>query len=67
MYFVCNGNNKVDIVFNLFLEVVSEYGLLLRVRFDYGVENVDVVWYLLIYFVRGLGRGSIITGLSVYN
>lgn len=44
-----------------------KYGLLLRVWSDMGVENYDVFFFMLLYFVRGLGRGSMIVGKSVYN
>lgn len=67
MYIRCSINNKVSIVLCEFVDVVEKFGLLLRIRGDYGVENVDVVRYMLYYFLRGSDRGSFIVGKSVYN
>lgn len=44
MYLCVLDNNKVEIVFGLFVDVVGEYGLLLCVRLDKGGENVDILW-----------------------
>ncbi|KTF78760.1 hypothetical protein cypCar_00048059 [Cyprinus carpio] len=38
---------------------------LIRIRADQGVENVDIA--CLMFTVRGTGRGSFISGKSVYN
>ena len=52
----------------LFIQAVSEYGLLSRVRSDKGGENVDVAAYMLTHEQRGPGGGSMITGnlISAY-
>lgn len=47
VYFKCSDNNCFLIVLNLFVNVVFEYGLLFRVRFDKGGENVGVLFYML--------------------
>lgn len=44
VYLCVLDNNKVEIVFGLFVDVVGEYGLLLCVRLDKGGENVDILW-----------------------
>lgn len=50
VYLKCSINNELSIVFNLFLDVVKIWGLLLCVRGDKGVlENRDVVLYMLGY------------------
>lgn len=46
VYLKCFDNNFVEIVLNLFLEVVEIYFLLFRVRGDKGIENVVVVRYM---------------------
>lgn len=67
VYLRCNIDNMLVIVLKLFEEVVFKWGLFLWVRGDMGVENRDVVYYMLNYSVRGFGRGSYIMGRSVYN
>lgn len=67
VYLRCSINNLLSIVCENFFFVVSSFGLFLRVRFDKGIENVEVVCYMLSYFFRGINRGSYIVGRSVYN
>lgn len=65
VYLQCSNNNRADTVLKLFLEACGEFGTPSRVRCDQGVENYDVGRYML--QVRGLNRGSIITGSSIHN
>ena len=67
VYLKCSSNNKADIVLNLFMEAVEEYGLPSRVRSDKGGENVKVSLFMLEHPQRGPGRGSVITGRSIHN
>lgn len=57
---LASDNNRADTVFDLFSNIVVEHGLPSRVRGDHGGENVRVKEYMLA--VRGLGRGSYISG-----
>ena len=52
-------------VLELFEAAVAAHGQPSRVRSDFGTENVDVAWYML--YVKGINRGSMITGTSVHN
>ena len=63
----CSSNNKAATVLELFLNVVENYSLPSRVRWDKGKENVVMAWYMLNHRLRGPGRGSMICGRSVHN
>ena len=65
LYVYCATDNTSQTVQSLFEEVVRQYGLPSRVRCDHGLENVDVANIML--QMRGLNRGSVITGSSVHN
>lgn len=65
VYLKCSSNNRASTVLQLFREACGDFGTPSRVRCDMGVENFDVARYML--QVRGLNRGSIITGSSVHN
>jgi len=52
-------------VFEYFQDAVEKYNLPSRVRSDLGLENIQVARFML--EVKGLNRGSIITGTSVHN
>ena len=61
----CSTNNKAKTVLELFEAAIAAHGQLSRVRSDFGTENVDVARYML--YVKGINRGSMITGTSVHN
>ncbi|CAH3173671.1 unnamed protein product [Porites lobata] len=65
LYAACRDNNKAETVLSLFQNAVQKWGLLSRVRCDYGMENYHVGAYMIQH--RGPGRGSMITGSSVHN
>ena len=65
VYLIASTNNRSSAVLNYFQEAVARYNLPSRVRCDLGMENYEVGRYML--EARGLNRGSIITGTSVYN
>ncbi len=50
---------------NCYREAVNQYGVPSRVRCDHGVENVDMSRFMIT--VRGVDRGSVITGSSTHN
>ncbi|XP_051778551.1 uncharacterized protein LOC127526648 [Erpetoichthys calabaricus] len=64
-YLSCATNNSSSTMLLTFCRGALQYGLPLRVRSDQGIENVQVA--LLMNAIRGLHRGSHITGLSVHN
>lgn len=63
----CSTNNRASTVFDAFQSAVEKFGLPSRVRSDKGKENTDVAWFMLSHPLRGLDRGSHITGRSVHN
>ena len=65
VYLCCSTNNKAATVCDLFLQAVDIHGLPSRVRADF--ENVDVAQYMLCHPMRGINRGSMITGKSIIS
>ena len=65
LYVYCVTDNTSQTVQSLFEEAVRQYSLPSRVRCDHGLENVGVVTIML--QMRGVNRGSVITGSSVHN
>lgn len=65
IYVSCATSVTAETVVNLFVPAVSKYGVPSRVRSDHGYENIFVA--ILMNSIRGLGRGSHITGKSVHN
>ena len=64
-YIQCSTNNRSSTVLHHFSEAVAVYGCPSRVRSDHGGENIDVARFMLA--IRGLQRGSHITGQSTRN
>ncbi|KMQ88127.1 hypothetical protein RF55_12438, partial [Lasius niger] len=65
IYLKCKTSIQAEPVVTLFAEAVGSYGLPSRVRSDHGYENILVAF--LMNTIRGLNRGSHITGKSVQN
>ena len=65
VYLKVSSNNRAETVFTYFQEAVARYNLPSRVRSDLGLENLEVGRFMLT--MRGINRGSIITGTSVHN
>ena len=55
----CTTNNLASTVLKYFIEGTQDFGLPLRVRGDYGVENVDDARFMV--ESRGENRGSLNT------
>lgn len=67
VYCYCSSNNEAQTVLSLFVNAIESFGLPSRVRCDRGGENSLVGYYMLNHPLRGIGRGSIISGRSVHN
>lgn len=65
IYLVCETSIQAEPVINFFAHAVNSYGLPSRVRSDHGYENLLVA--VLMNTIRGMHRGSHITGKSVHN
>lgn len=65
IYLSCATSITAHTVINMFIPAVKKYGLPSRVRSDHGYENLFVA--ILMNSIRGLGRGSHLTGRSVHN
>jgi len=64
VYCGCSANNKSLTVLNLFKEAEEQYGLSLRMRTDFGMENLRVWEYML---QKRRNSNVLITGSSVHN
>ena len=60
----CSTNNKSNTVLNLFIKATEKYGFPLRVRTDFGTENVRVWEHV---YRTTLNSHSVIVGTSVHN
>ncbi|XP_057330115.1 uncharacterized protein LOC130670701 [Microplitis mediator] len=65
IYLSCEMSIQAEPVVSLFASAAQRYGLPSRVRSDHGYENIFVAF--LMNAIRGLERGSHITGKSVHN
>ncbi|KAK6173469.1 hypothetical protein SNE40_016912 [Patella caerulea] len=65
VYLYRNTNNTSQVVLDNFKDAVVYYGCPMRVRSDYGTENVEGASYVIEH--RGMNRGSFITGKSTHN
>jgi len=64
-YLKASTNNLATTVLANFIEGTQKYGLPLRVRGDYGGENIEVAQFM--EQRRGYNRGSFMAGRSVHN
>ena len=64
-YLKCSTNNRANTVLNNFLASIQEYRCPLRIRSDYGTENVRVAEWMLEH--HGADSKPFITGKSVHN
>ena len=65
VFLQASTNNRALTVLQYFQSAVEHYNLPSRVCSDLGMENIEVVRFML--QERGLNRGSHITGKSVHN
>lgn len=65
IYLICETSIQAEPVVNYFVNAVNNFGLPSRVRSDHGYENLHVA--ILMNTIRGVHRGSHITGKSVHN
>lgn len=65
IYLVCETSIQAEPVVNFFVNAVNSYSLPSRVRSDHGYANLLVT--VLMNTIRGMHRGSHITGKSVHN
>ncbi|KAF5276964.1 hypothetical protein FQR65_LT16112 [Abscondita terminalis] len=65
IYVKCATSIQAEPVLKFFLDAVNVHGLPSRVRSDHGYENLFVA--LIMNLIRGVHRGSHITGKSVHN
>lgn len=61
----CSDNNTSTTVLRHFISAAQEFGFPSRLRIDIGGENVKVA--KLMFYARGVGRGSVLAGRSVHN
>ncbi len=61
----CSLLNTAEAMVGVFVNACLTYGIPSRVRSDHGGENYLVAQFMLL--VRGLNRGSHITGRSIHN
>lgn len=64
-YLKCSDNNCASTVLVHFRNAIESHGLPSRIRCDFGIENVDIAYFMLT--VRGTGRGSVLSGSSTHN
>ncbi|KAF5274851.1 hypothetical protein FQR65_LT16860 [Abscondita terminalis] len=65
LYLKCTTSMTAETVVSFFANAVVEFGLPSRVRSDFGYENLFVA--MIMNAIRGLSRGSHLTGRSVHN
>ena len=65
MYLKCITNNRAETVLSHFQGAVLRFCCPLRIRSDYGTENVDVTRWILNH--HGVHTKPFLTGLSVHN